>query len=468
MRKYAVLIILVVLLVCPVHAQQPPEAPMVFLVDQDLWTWSSGALALTPLTHGAFIREGAISPDGTRLAVLALSPVTIDAVNRVGGFSGYWPMDIILIDIRTGVITPVAVQPDDARLFAEDGSPDSAWLRSLPGWSPDGTKLAWTELHYPSFAPETRRLAIYDVSSSTTQVIVTGLPETAGAGPIPIAVMWGEPGLALWVPTYDPADSTFPTDFLIYTPDGQLLSQTRVPDDWAMLVTDFTWVATSQGEQLGLLYGNGAWELIDPSTGTRQPPAGAVELYSLTAPAASVTFRFTIDPNANDYWQNHIWEAVYPDGRVVPLAYHGHDILIAPDGGAFAYIDQNGLLTIDGVAASTVLQAAQSAIGFWGPTGWRLSANAGSLPAASCPGALPPRLGIGKQARVIPNTSSNNLRDTPATGAVLQQIPAGGVFTVLAGPTCADSINWWQVNYNGTIGWTAEGDANGYWLEPVP
>jgi hypothetical protein len=468
MKKYAVLMILIVLVVCPVHAQQPPETPMIFLVDQDVWTWSSGAPALTPLTQDASILESAISPDGTRLAGLALSPLTVDALNRVGGFSGYWPVDIFQIDIRTGAIAPVAVQPDDARLFAEDGSPDNVWLRSMPAWSPDGTKLAWTELHYPSFASETRRLVIYDTGSSTTQIITTGLPETAGAGPIPISVAWGGPGLALWVPTFEPADSSFPTDFLIYTQDGQLLSQTRVPDDWAMLVTDFTWVTTSQGEQLGLLYGSGAWELIDPFTGTRQPPAGVVELYSLAAPASSVAFRFTIDPNANDYWQNHIWEAVYPDGRVAPLVYHGHDMLIAPDGSSFAYIDQNGLLTIDGTTAITILQTAQSAVGFWGPTGWRVSTRAGSLPAASCPGALPPRLDVGKLARVVPNTSPNNLRDNPVSGAALSQIPAGGVFTVLDGPTCANSMNWWQVNYNGTIGWTAEGDANGYWLEPVP
>jgi uncharacterized protein YraI len=51
---------------------------------------------------------------------------------------------------------------------------------------------------------------------------------------------------------------------------------------------------------------------------------------------------------------------------------------------------------------------------------------------------------------------------------VLTQIPSGGTFTVLAGPTCANGMNWWQVNYNGTVGWTAEGDASGYWLEPLP
>jgi hypothetical protein len=466
MKKVVAVMILVMLMACPalIHAQQ---APLVFLVDQDLWTWSSGDQALTPLTSSAYVREAVLSPDGTRLAATVLSPVTIDAVNRVGGFSGYWPVDIVIVKIATGAIKTVAVQPDDARLFAADGSPDSVWLRGLPAWSPDATKLAWTEIHYPTSDTSTSSLVIYDTASGTAQTVVSDLPLPAGAGPVPISVSWGTPGLALWVPTYDPATSTFPTDFLIYAPDGTRLSQTRVPDDTAHVVMDYGWVATPQGEQLGLLYANGTWELVDPATGARQAPASAVELYSLTAPDTSIAFRFTADPNAS-YGQDHNWEAVYPDGRTVSLAYHGPDLLISPDGSSFAYVDQNGVLTIDGTTTSNVLSSALSPTGFWGPTGWRLGKGSTPAPAVSCPGAPAPRLAVGMQARVIPNTSPNNLRDTPVTGAVLLQIPAGGAFTVVAGPTCGNSMNWWQVNYNGTVGWTAEGDASGYWLEPVP
>ncbi len=82
----------------------------------------------------------------------------------------------------------------------------------------------------------------------------------------------------------------------------------------------------------------------------------------------------------------------------------------------------------------------------------------------------PPRLTPGAQGRVtlypnLPNTLriSNSINAT-AIGA----IPAGAVFTVLAGPTCNQGWYWWQVNYNGVIGWTAEGDGGStYWLEPV-
>jgi hypothetical protein len=78
------------------------------------------------------------------------------------------------------------------------------------------------------------------------------------------------------------------------------------------------------------------------------------------------------------------------------------------------------------------------------------------------------RLQVGTIARVLPG-DPNNIRALPSSGAErVGQIPAGASFTVIGGPTCADNLTWWQVNFNGIIGWTAEAAANGvYWLEPV-
>jgi hypothetical protein len=50
---------------------------------------------------------------------------------------------------------------------------------------------------------------------------------------------------------------------------------------------------------------------------------------------------------------------------------------------------------------------------------------------------------------------------------VIGQIPGGTVFVVVSGPQCVSGYAWWQVNYNGVTGWTAEGQGNDYWLEPV-
>ncbi len=84
----------------------------------------------------------------------------------------------------------------------------------------------------------------------------------------------------------------------------------------------------------------------------------------------------------------------------------------------------------------------------------------------SCAGSLPSRLTVGDFARVTPG-NANNVRIIPSRkGQLLGQIPGGETFKVTTGPKCAEGLNWWQVNYNGLIGWTVESDAAEYWLEP--
>ncbi len=83
-----------------------------------------------------------------------------------------------------------------------------------------------------------------------------------------------------------------------------------------------------------------------------------------------------------------------------------------------------------------------------------------------CPGFLPSRLSPNSWGRVLPGLP-NNLRAQPNLNATLiGQIPPGAVFQVLGGPVCADSTAWYQVYYNGIMGWTAEGQGTAYWLEP--
>jgi hypothetical protein len=91
-------------------------------------------------------------------------------------------------------------------------------------------------------------------------------------------------------------------------------------------------------------------------------------------------------------------------------------------------------------------------------------------PPPNDPGFLAPRLSIGIQARVEEGGVPNNLRDIPgSSGKLVGEIPPGQPFTVLDGPRCSliDKIVWWQVNFNGTIGWTAEGAKGDYWVEPL-
>lgn len=86
-----------------------------------------------------------------------------------------------------------------------------------------------------------------------------------------------------------------------------------------------------------------------------------------------------------------------------------------------------------------------------------------------CYGAPPPRLQVNTQAMVTPGLP-NALRTQPFRGpysTVIGWIPGGSVFSVIGGPSCGDGMYWWQISYNGLIGWTPEGSPQGeYWLQP--
>ncbi len=83
---------------------------------------------------------------------------------------------------------------------------------------------------------------------------------------------------------------------------------------------------------------------------------------------------------------------------------------------------------------------------------------------SDCPAT---RLSAGGQGIVTPG-ASNRIRSTPSTdGELLGNIPSGGSFDLLEGPECSGGFLWWRVNYDGLEGWTVEGNADGYFVDPV-
>ncbi|MFN8530329.1 MAG: SH3 domain-containing protein [Anaerolineae bacterium] len=69
--------------------------------------------------------------------------------------------------------------------------------------------------------------------------------------------------------------------------------------------------------------------------------------------------------------------------------------------------------------------------------------------------------------RVVPGEVNNRLRAAPSLNAlIVSQLPGGSEFDVIADPTCGDGFTWVPIRIFGQIGYTAEGDANSYWIEP--
>jgi hypothetical protein len=85
---------------------------------------------------------------------------------------------------------------------------------------------------------------------------------------------------------------------------------------------------------------------------------------------------------------------------------------------------------------------------------------------ATCPGFVTSRLWPNTFARITPG-APNNLRAEPSTNsALLGTIPGAEIIAVLEGPTCAENMAWWKVQYLGQTGWTSEGQGSTYWIDP--
>ena len=80
------------------------------------------------------------------------------------------------------------------------------------------------------------------------------------------------------------------------------------------------------------------------------------------------------------------------------------------------------------------------------------------------------RLKVGGYARMV-DTVPNRVRSAPQKGDnLIGSIGSGTVVKVLDGPVCSDGLVYWLVESDcilGVSGWTAEGDGQAYWLEPV-
>jgi hypothetical protein len=90
-----------------------------------------------------------------------------------------------------------------------------------------------------------------------------------------------------------------------------------------------------------------------------------------------------------------------------------------------------------------------------------------------CPDAPFSLLRVGDRAYVsYAPELPNRLRDLPhrEEGRTIGYLDPGEPVLVLDGPACQAGWVWWYVRSlrNAEEGWTAEGDASGYWLLPLP
>jgi hypothetical protein len=99
--------------------------------------------------------------------------------------------------------------------------------------------------------------------------------------------------------------------------------------------------------------------------------------------------------------------------------------------------------------------------------------------AVICPNAPPTRLKVGDQAQVTVNKGlPTRLRREPiaSDNKYIKLLTDGTNFEIIDGPECAtvpdtgQGYVFWKIRLpdDGLTGWVAEGDASGYFIEPIP
>lgn len=97
----------------------------------------------------------------------------------------------------------------------------------------------------------------------------------------------------------------------------------------------------------------------------------------------------------------------------------------------------------------------------------------------ACPNARRTRLETGDTARItFTDGTSTFLRSQPEGGDnVIDKLPEGTEFEIIGGPICYprpgrnDAYVYWEIRVrsrNNRTGWVAEGDSDGYYIEPLP
>jgi hypothetical protein len=455
------------------HARQT-NLPVVFLKDGDIWTYDVATNSLIQQSTWGYNERPVLSPNGTQVAYNSWATITVNAIAAGHPVLGPIPSNIWVMDTQTGSAFRAADQPADATYFVE-GVDNNIIDRGTPAWSPDGSQLAWVELVMPGY---TFRIVIFDMGTRTQRVLTENVPFPYGdAGVIPVhEATWSTAGIALVNSAVNHTSNDFEDRLYVYDPvTGGLLSDTLIGSSATEFPFNQQWVGYNNQEFFGVTYPSGKRYLVDPRAGTLHDMPALPELYTPFMPTGATAFSaVSIDPNQN---QTRTWTAVYPNRQQDQmLAFTGESkhISIAPDGQRLAYFASDGLYIWQN-GQVTLVPGTQGDYSpwdisvVWSPNRWRVRTDWPGIGGGVTICTPAPRLTVGGSGQVTPGLP-NVIRSLPRRGSdspILGEIPGGGVFAILNGPTCGpEGRNWWQVNYQGIVGWTAEGEASTYWLQP--
>lgn len=338
--------------------------------DPDFWWWTGEqAEPFNGCVGDRVESELMLSPTQPLVAYLSTSAIWVPQMGE-GYSGGDFPNDVLICNLATGEITEVAVQPENASV-----GEGSEWIyhsHSNPSWSPDGTRLAWTEY----IGDNILQLMIYDLAAGTTATLIENLnPDGLVGLPAHKDVFWSDVGIGV---------DNF-KGFEVYDANtGEHLNTVPFPK---YSIFKF-WITYEGKSYIGYNDTDNIWYLVDPLTGEHQIMPGLPELYSVAHPEGlAVRYEEEIPPPYNEITPPHRtprWSVVDGD-NVIALDYEGHThnrrITLAPDGQSFAYTYENELWqwqagqaeVVEGVEHLIFDNPYVSLI--WTPMAWRVGAS---------------------------------------------------------------------------------------------
>lgn len=310
-------------------------------------------------------------------------------------------------------------------------------------WSPDGTRLGWSEVN-PDF--ETAAIRTYDPAEDKVITLVESTPlnYTCGAGPTPPEISWSSAGIAVTYWISSTADVCLSEQVGVYIYDdttGALVADLPVGETGGYSYLDsVTWVTETDDRLLVTQEDSRYLVALD---GTVTPTSSGLEwvLASSGEPIRTIT------------------------------PFVGSAIGVSPDGSAALTLIETNLYTvIDGTIGVIDLTTIEPDIRF--PFGQDIAwaALRQQLSEDSSPCSLVEPIFYGSDpAQVISGMGANNLRIAPYSEAeVIGEIPESGILEVLFRThICSGGIVWRYVAYEGMTGWTAESQGETVYLARV-
>jgi len=380
------------------------------------------------------VRQFEWSQDGSWLAYAVGDMTTVLDMNtglqtniKAGTSMAWHPSSQFLVVGGSGKLSLIDVT--EGKVIDQTTFSDSTGLTTYLSFSPDGSQLAYLESIY---------LYIIDLVMDEND-----LPTQFGES----VYLSDKVENQIWRVSWSPAGdrlalliAPFPGDPFVgfFTVDGILRSQIKIPD---FIVNEFVW--SPDGRYLALLgFGSLSRE-------------NRILVFDYQSKALT-----TVDRGGSLGGLNWLDD----NNKVVYLRLHDFGIQ-----SEFLLSDIAGI-------QKQILPASMMLTGEWA-TGFVNFRPGKVISAVSTPTPTPDplctqwtRLKVDEYVRMV-DTVSNRVRSLPQKGDnIIGMINPGTVVKVLEGPVCADGLVFWRVAVDsipGGSGWTAEGDGQNYWLEPV-